>query len=132
MFKHIFNDDENLFDLMMRWHGYNITGNMDYNYCMFNYGPSASNGKSTISNIFKSMFTKYVINLSSDTFNTNSIQTRDKSLVELAGKRFACANELDNDALSGDLFKTLSGDEYYCCKLLYKNTIDIKLTANQI
>ena len=46
---------------MMRWYGYNITGNMDYNYCMFNYGPSASNGKSTISNIFKSIFTKYVI-----------------------------------------------------------------------
>ena len=54
---------------------------------------------------------------------------QDKDLIELAGKRFACVNELDNDALNRDLFKTLSGDEYYRCKVLYKNAIDIKLTA---
>ena len=121
---HTCNDDTNMFDNMTRWAGYCLTGEILLQKCLFYVG-DGSNGKSTLTDIFASIFDKYTDALKSDIFNDDKKANR--SLITLRNKRFVYASELSEDCIQAEMFKRLVGDKRIKLNKLFKEDMTLNI-----
>ena len=79
------------------------------------------NGKSTLTDIFASIFDKYTDAIKPDIFNDD--KKADRSLITLRNKRFVYASELSGDYMQPEMFKRLVGDKRIKLNKLFKEVI---------
>lgn len=84
--------------------GYCLTGHTNYQRALWSVGELASNGKSTLFDIFASMFSVYSQKMDNRTFDTG-YSKQHKQLNQLKGKRFAYIEELGTKNLNVQLLK---------------------------
>lgn len=105
--KQICNDDDKMFEFMMSYFGYSLTGETKEQKSLFTIGLRASNGKSTFSKIFESCFQPYVSKVSNNFLKINYSNFH-KEMAELKGIRYVYIEELPkNSPLDVDLYKDI-------------------------
>ena len=131
--KLICNNDDELFDFILRWLSYCITGETKSQRFVILCGVG-SNGKSTIMEIMQIVYHTYVAKIESKTFAEN-YQYSNKNYHKLHNIRIAFMEEIDDsklnigavkDFVNGNEityqipFKTITGTLIMHCKLIFR------------
>jgi hypothetical protein len=108
----ICNDKKELVEDNKKWFAYCLTGETKEQKFMITVGHSASNGKSTLSKMFKSSFSIYTKKLDKNTFSAGNTKVH-KQFVHLKKPiRYIFIEEIDKKKLDCDILKdTTDGDE---------------------
>jgi hypothetical protein len=133
-FKHIWNDDEALFQENIKWAAYTLTGETYMKKAMFNIGFSANNAKSTFNDIFEKCFSIYYSKLKNETFN-KGYQKAHKNFYNVKKPvRRVVIEELDQLKLDTSALKefidgrSMMNEELF--KVMIKYNIYAKLNLN--
>jgi len=123
----IFNDNESLFQDILTFYGYAITGEKSHADILFNIGYGGGNGKTFIFEIFRRVFSCYVSTTDKDTFKKNGSENNiSKSFHKLLKSRILFCEEFEED-MNLSLIKNLSGSDTIEWKILNKKkSVDIK------
>lgn len=128
IFKRICNDDEKMFNFMLSWFSYCITGETKEQKSLFTIGLKASNGKSTASKIFDRCFKQYTRKLTNEFLKVNYTLIH-KELAELKGIRYAYMEEYPKNVdLNVDMYKDLVDGNSITNKVMYGTTDEIQIT----
>jgi len=102
-FESLFGDNANE---VLRFFGYSLTGNTAYyQNILFLIGPLASNGKTTLAEIFDICLPIYFFHLDSETFNKNYSYVHKQFVNILPPVRLCFMDELNRDALDVERLK---------------------------
>ena len=126
MIKQICNDDEEFMEFMFAWLGYCLTGETKEQKSFWYIGHSASNGKSTLSKIFKECFNEYCYKMDSNAL-TKGFSKMHKQLSECTGKRFVYIEELPQENLNVAMYKDLVDGDMVNNEVLFKTVQDIEI-----
>jgi len=125
----ICNDDNELLEFVLMWLGYCITGEVKEQKLMCYLGKLASNGKSTIMQIFSKVFPTYIMKAENSMIQYGS-QDKHKSLIECEKPiRVVFVEEVDSKKLDPSFLKDFSGGEKMACKLMYSTIANIVIHA---
>ena len=128
IFKQICNDDDKMFDFMMSFFSYCLTGETSECKSLFTIGLKASNGKSTGTKIFETCFREYSRKLTNAFFKENN-ESVHKEIAELKGIRYAYMEEYPKNCnLNVDLYKDLVDGNTITNKVMYGTTEEIQIT----
>jgi phage/plasmid-associated DNA primase len=128
IFKQICNDDEEMFNFMMSYFSYCLTGETREQKSLFTIGLKASNGKSTGTKIFETCFREYSRKLTNAFFKENN-ESVHKEIAELKGIRYAYMEEYPKNCnLNVDLYKDLVDGNTITNKVMYGTTEEIQIT----
>lgn len=105
IFKRICNDDNELLEFNLGFLGYCLTGETKEQKYLTTIGHSASNGKSTMINIFEKAFDIYTMKLHKKTFTQGYTKAHKEFAGIHAPIRLCYIEELDRDKLDVDLLK---------------------------
>ena len=131
--KQICNDSKIDFKFMCNWFGYCITGITKEQKFLFNLGHTASNGKSTLAEIFDRCFKEYSIKLDRQTFKKGYSKAH-KHIIGIKFKRFIYVEELDRSSLNVELIKDIVSGDTIKNEIMYgtDESIDIYCKLNII
>ena len=128
IFKQICNDDEQMFNFMMSYFSYCLTGETREQKSLFTIGLKASNGKSTGTKIFETCFREYSRKLTNAFFKENN-ESVHKEIAELKGIRYAYMEEYPKNCnLNVELYKDLVDGNTITNKVMYGTTEEIQIT----
>ena len=128
IFKQICNDDDKMFDFMMSFFSYCLTGETSECKSLFTIGLKASNGKSTGTKIFETCFKEYTRKLTNAFLKENN-ESVHKEIAELKGIRYAYMEEYPKNCnLNVDLYKDLVDGNALTNKVMYGTTENIQIT----
>ena len=109
----------------LNWLGYSLTGSTTGYNIHFLYGPSAQNGKNTVSDIFEVCFPIYYYGLAKNTFNKNN-QKSHKQLIHLDPPvRLVTIHELKIDELDTDELKAFADAKLQGVEIMYGTSRNI-------
>ena len=126
----ICNSSEEDYKSMMSWLGYCLIGGNTEQLFSNLYGPSASNGKSTMMKIVEAVFCHYVLAMNSQTFNLRY----DKKHKALDGIKPYCRiayieEPQDSKQLDISLIKDFTSARYLNTEVLYGTTRNVKINC---
>lgn len=108
--------------------GYSLLGVVKEQLCIWGYGPSSCNGKSTLLEMIDEMFGPYVRKIDNETFEKNFTK-KHKQFADLAGKRIVYVEEMSNKQVNVKLFKDLTGSKKIGSnEVMFGTTRDIPIT----
>ena len=124
--KNICNDDEDVKELNNYWFGYCLTGESNLQFCLFSVGLRASNGKSTLAEMFYKSFKNYCYKLKRESIEKGG-KGIDKALASAIHTRFIYIEELE-ERLNTALFKDIVNGQTINYEVMYGTTAEIKIT----
>lgn len=130
--RQICNDDNKMFEFMMSFFGYALTGETKEQKSLFTIGLKASNGKSTFSKIFETCFQPYVSKVSNNFLKMNYSNFH-KEMAELKGSRYVYIEELPkNVPIDVDLYKDIVDGNHIRNNIMFGTSeyIDINFKIN--
>lgn len=130
--RQICNDDDEMFNFMMSFFGYSLTGETKEQKSLFTIGLKASNGKSTFSKIFETCFQPYVSKVSNNFLKMNYANFH-KEMAELKGSRYVYIEELPkNVPIDVDLYKDIVDGNHIRNNIMFGTSeyIDINFKLN--
>ena len=117
-----------MFNFMMSYFSYCLTGETREQKSLFTIGLKASNGKSTGTKIFETCFREYSRKLTNAFFKENN-ESVHKEIAELKGIRYAYMEEYPKNCnLNVDLYKDLVDGNTRTNKVMYGTTEEIQIT----
>jgi phage/plasmid-associated DNA primase len=126
----ICNDDEDIFEFIKSFFGYCLTGDISLQISLFSVGIKASNGKSSLVEMFQESFPNYTYK-----FNRSSLESGKskihKDLAASKGARMCFLEEMENQ-LSGAVYKEIVGNKTITNEVLFGTTEVIKLNFKLI
>jgi phage/plasmid-associated DNA primase len=126
-FKEICNNNDTDAEAMKEWFGYCMTGLTDEQLAMWAVGHTASNGKSTLSVIFSTMFSIYCSEFSDKTFEEGYGKNH-KQFAEALLKRYVYIEEMSLQRLCMQLLKKLiDGEKIGNNEILFDTVRDIDI-----
>ena len=109
----ICNDDKKIVEVYKSWFGYGMTGMTSEQFAFWAIGHSATNGKSTIVEVFILMFHLYAMELPVD-FYYKGKTNRHKILAKIKRTRFGHIEEFDVNQLNVQSYKLeVGGGRYF-------------------
>ena len=125
----ICNDSEELTESIKKWFGYCLTGETSAQCFMFFIGVLASNGKSTLLDMYSKSFPIYEVELKNDTFCVDNA-TYHKQMNAMNKKRvFRLEEMIAGKMLDRERIKKISGGGNDTGDVMYGNTITQKITG---
>jgi hypothetical protein len=112
-------DNENIFT--KQFLRYCLTGHTNHQVFKINYGPSASNGKSTEVEIFKICFDIYAKSLNRDMFSENNTKLAKHLDFLKFPIRLGYIEELPSKNIDANLLKHLTDADNVNCEIMYGN-----------
>ncbi|SRR6266568_51969 len=121
------NNDIDLVEFYRRWFGYCMTGITSEQVALWIIGQLSSNGKSSLIEAFVQMFSIYVKEFDSETFNKN-YNKKYKQFAESKLVRAAFLEELDKDKIDETAYKkVMSGSTIGGNEILFGTSEDIDI-----
>ena len=128
----ISNENEQDYDFNLRWFGYNITGDIKEQKFLIGLGERASNGKTTLFEIFEQCLPIYTLKMKNNTFNKNN-KTSHKQFAMLLRKpiRLSYIEEMDESMQDMALIKDFTGGKRLTNEVMFGTMVKggIKLTS---
>lgn len=126
VFFQISNSDNETLQFNLDFFGYCLTGRVDGQFWYLALGATASNGKSTMAELFEESLPIYCCKLNSDTFNINYGKFH-KQVASIVGKRFAYVEELSKVKLDINKIKEWITASYLTNEVMYGTVKAIRL-----
>jgi phage/plasmid-associated DNA primase len=127
IFKRICNDDDETADFIKGYHGYSLTGEVSAQSFLILYGASASNGKSTLSEIHAACLPIYSMVVNSSVFE-EGYEKSHKQLIDMGAPiRYVKVEELSEKKINVPMIKELTGNSSIRVEELYKTSAEIVL-----
>jgi hypothetical protein len=130
--KNISNDDNEVLGFMLNYLGYCLTGETKAKKFLILYGPSASNGKTTLQQIFSKCLKNYSFKIDRKTFNYSYDQYHKQLIESCRPKRMIFLEELDKNKLDISKIKEFVDGEEQNCKIMYSTCELVKIDAKLI
>ena len=124
--KNICNDDNDILEFSNAFFGYCLTGEIKEQLCLFSIGLHASNGKSTLSEMFSKSFSNYCYKMDRSAIESDGKNIH-KSIAECKGMRYVYVEEFEK-RINTSLFKDLIGSKSISNQVLYGTTELIQIT----
>jgi len=128
----ISNDDPETLGFMLNYLGYCLTGETKAKKFLILYGASASNGKTTLQQIFSKCLKDYAFKIDRKTFNYNYDQYHKQLIESCRPKRMIFLEELDKNKLDISKIKEFVDGEEQNCKIMYGTSDLVKIDAKLI
>lgn len=115
-----------------KWLGYCLTGETHAQCLLFHSGPSASNGKSTISGFMLEALPIYCLKMANDTFSSKN-QKKHKEFGRITKSiRFVAIEELDQSKLDTDKLKEVVDGKSISTDILFSTsaTLEVRFKLN--
>jgi hypothetical protein len=121
------NDIKTLLGILL-FYGYGITGHTSEQKMLFCIGHSASNGKSTLTQIVEKVFPIYVKKMPENVFSKSNDSKRHKSIAIIKDARIVYVEELDKDKQNMGFIKNIVDGSSVTNEVMYgtMNSITIK------
>jgi phage/plasmid-associated DNA primase len=129
--KPVCNNSDEMMDFIFSYFGYALTGITNLEKFFYLYGATASNGKSTVLNLFRYAFPIYFKELAQDTFEIDS-KDRHKHMAGLKGIRCAIVEESDRKKLDVNFIKKFVTGGQLENKVMFGTTETINLISKLI
>jgi hypothetical protein len=123
--KNICNDNDDIFEFSNAFFGYCLTGDVSLQTCLFSIGIKASNGKSTMAEMFSKSFSTYSYKMNRASLETGQTKIH-KDLARCKGIRFCYIEELEKK-INTSVFKDLVGTKTISNEIMFGTTETINL-----
>lgn len=124
--KQICNNNNEDYAYILRLLGYSITPSCSDESMYYFYGPTASNGKSTLSEIMKTAFSIYADEINNKAFESNAEKAH-KYLLKMNKSRLGVIEETrDGAMLDSSVIKKIADGQKLVLEVLYSTDVSIK------
>ena len=113
-----------------KWRGYCLTGETEAQTFVLNVGETASNGKSTMSKMFKIAFPMYCKKIQNNTFDKGKGREYDKTMASMADKpiRLCYMEEWGGEEQDVNMIKNTIESNTINCQPLYQEAMEMTVT----
>lgn len=130
--KNISNDDNDTLGFMLNYLGYCLTGETKAKKFLILYGPSASNGKTTLQEIFSKCLKKYSFKIDRETFNYKYDKFHKQLIQSCRPKRMVFLEEMNKNKLDISKLKEFVDGNDTNCNIMYGTSDLVKVDAKLI
>jgi P4 family phage/plasmid primase-like protien len=126
MLKRICNNNKEELEFLLSFLGYSITSETKEQKFLNLYGPSASNGKSTLIKLMNSVFGIYTTKTDRRTFNDNYTKSH-KNFAKMKKKRLVYVEEIEKGKVNTELLKDIVDGDKIENEILFSTTEEINI-----
>ena len=128
----ISNDDKQTLEFILSYLGYCLTGETKEKKFLILYGPSASNGKTTLQEIFSKCLKCYSFKIDRETFNYKFDKFHKQLIQSCRPKRMVFLEEMNKNKLDISKLKEFVDGNDTNCNIMYGTSQLIKIDAKLI
>jgi P4 family phage/plasmid primase-like protien len=129
LIKNTSNDDEVVLEFILSYLGYCMTGETNEQKFLILYGPSASNGKTTLQEIFSRCLKEYTYKIDRETFNYKYDKFHKQLCESARPKRLVFLEEMNKNKLDISKLKEFVDGNEINCNIMYGTSQLLKIDS---